>query len=115
MKASELFQRIMSGELFLVGEYRGGQAVANSYVDKKTGLAITRILVSYIVECSLGGCFDFVKISANAPDGAKTAEEVVIPLQRGQRYAFPVQSVSRERDLATAWLGKAEPLAIEAD
>lgn len=115
MKASELTQRIMAGELLLVGECRGGKAVKSDYVDKKNGLKVPRLLVVYVVECALNGCFPAIKISGNAPDGAIEPEQVTIPLQKGKRYAFPIQSVSKDRDLVTAWIGKGEPLPIEEE
>ena len=113
MNSSEVFKRVMAGELLLVGEYRGGQAVRSDYVDKKSGLRNSRLLVVYAVQCSLGGCFPVVKVSGNAPEGATQPEQVTIPLQKGKRYAFSIQSVSKDRDLLTAWIGKCEPVLIE--
>jgi len=115
MKPSEIFARIMAGELFLVGEYRGGRAIRSDFVDKKSGLKIPRLIVVYTVECALGGILGIVKISGNAPDGATEPEQVTISMEKGKRYLFSIQSLSKERDLATAWIGKWEPLPIEAE
>jgi hypothetical protein len=105
----------MAGELLLVGEYRGGRAVRSDYSDNKSGAKIPRLLVVYAVECALGGCLGVIKISGNAPEGATELEQVTIPLGKGKRFAFSIQSVSKERDLVTAWIGKGEPLPIEEE
>ena len=115
MKTSEIFMRVMGGELLMVGEYRGGQAVRSDYSDKKTGLKVSRLIIVYAVECSLGGVWGIIKISGNVPEGATEPEQVTISLEKGKRYAFSIQSVSKDRDLVTAWIGKCEPVLIEEE
>ncbi|XHR28911.1 MAG: hypothetical protein ACFUZC_23730 [Chthoniobacteraceae bacterium] len=115
MKASEACTRFLAGELLVVGEFRGGRAIRSDYVDKKSGLKIPRLLVVYVVECSMGGAFGVAKITALAPDGATEPEQVTIPLEKGKRYVFPIQTVDPKNDLVTAWIGKKEPLPLEED
>ncbi|MCX6968079.1 MAG: hypothetical protein NTZ46_09960 [Verrucomicrobia bacterium] len=115
MKASEIYTRIMAGELLLVGEYRGGRAIRSDYVDKKKGLKIPRVIVVYTVECALGGSLGVAKISGNAPEGTTEPEQVTVSLEKGRRYAFSILAMSKERDLATGWIGKREPVLIEEE
>ena len=115
MTASELTRRIMNGELLLIGEFRGGQAVRSDCCDKKSGLKIPRLHLVYAVECALGGALGVVKISGAGPDGVTEPEQITIPLKKGKRYAFPVQTVSKDRDVVTAWIGRAEPVPVEED
>ena len=115
MKPSEILARVMAGELLLVGECRGGRVIRSDYSDMKTGFKIPRLLVVYAVESNLSGAFGIVKISGNAPDGATEPEQVAIPLEKGKRYAFSIQSVEKRHDLVTAWIGKVEPVLVEAE
>lgn len=115
MKESELFRRIMAGELLVVGEYRGGKALASSFVDRKTGAAITRVFLHYVVECNIAGCMPVMKVIAPVPADVTDPEAVTITLQKGKRYAFPIVSLSREHDIVTARLALVEPEEIEPD
>jgi len=47
MKVSEVLAQVMAGELLLVGEFRGGRASRRDYVDKKKGLMIPRVCITY--------------------------------------------------------------------
>jgi hypothetical protein len=115
MKVSDLLDRILGGGFFLVGEYRGGRADVRGFVDRKTGLAATSLIVSYVVECALSGAFDLVKINRRAPEGVTDPAQVSINLEKGHRYAFEIETLSRERGLISAWLGPREPEVIEDD
>jgi hypothetical protein len=115
MKASELLNRVLSGGIILVGEFRGGRADVRGFVDRKTGLASTSLIVSYVVECATSGAFDLVKINRRAPQGVTDPAQVPINLEKGQRYAFEIETLSKERGLISAWLGPNEPEPIEND
>ena len=55
IKASELLQRVVVGEFFLVGEFRGDRAGGSSYVDRRTGKAISHLTVTYLLMRILSG------------------------------------------------------------
>lgn len=115
MKTSHLLERVLGGHFVLVGEFRGGRVNVRGFVDRKTGLASTSLIVSYVVECATSGTFDLVKINRRAPEGVTDPAQVAIDLEKGQRYAFEIETLSRDRGLISAWLGPREPELIVED
>ncbi|MBA3833593.1 MAG: hypothetical protein H0X34_17210 [Chthoniobacterales bacterium] len=115
MNAADLLKLVLAGRFVLVGEYRGGRAELRGFVDRKTGLAASSVIVSYVVECAISGDFDMVKVSRKAPEAVTLPEQVEITLTKGKRYAFEIESLSKERGLIAAWLGSREPQPLEED
>ncbi len=113
MNASELLERVLAGRFVLVGEFRGARADKRGYVDRKTGLASSSIMITYVVECTVSGGFDLVKVTQRAPAAVTLPEQIEITLTKGKRYAFEIEGLSKERGYVSAWLGTREPEPVE--
>jgi hypothetical protein len=115
MNGSDLLKRVLGGRFVLVGEFRGGRADLRGFVDRKTGMAASSVIVSYVIECAISGSFGLVKVNRRGPEGVTDPAQVFIALEKGRRYAFEIETLSKERGLISAWLGPWEPEPIEED
>ena len=113
MTREEMLARMLCGWAGITGEFRGGRADIVGHVDRKTGLAMKRIVVTYIVECWVGGGIGVVKIMQRLPEAVTDPSQVKIELERGKRYAFEVDALKKENGFATAWMSLREPVPIE--
>ena len=113
MTKEEMLARMLCGWAGVTGEFRGGRADLVGHVDRKTGLASQRVVVSYIVECWVSGGTGVVKIMQRLPESVTDPAQVKIELEKGRRYAFEVDAFSKESGFATAWMGLREPVQID--
>ena len=112
MNRTELLERVLGGRFVLVGEFRGGRADVRGYVDRKSGLASSQVIITYVVESALAGAFSVIKVFRKAPAGVSAPEQVTMALEKGRRYAFEIESLNKERGLVSAWLAT-EPELID--
>ena len=113
MTRAQLLDKVLVGWFAIVGEFRGSRADIMGHVSRKTGMANKRVVVTYMVEAVVGGAFGVVKIMQRLPEAVTDPSQVKVELERGKRYAFEVDSLSKENGFATAWMGLHEPLPIE--
>jgi hypothetical protein len=113
MTRPELLEKVLSGWFAIVGEFRGWNASSMGHLDRKTGLASKRVVLTFVVECMIGGGFGIVKIMQRLPEAVTDPSQVKVELERGKRYAFEVDSLAKENGFATAWMGLHEPLPID--
>ena len=52
MTRAELLEKVLSGWFAIVGEFRGWNASSMGHLDRKSGLASKRVVVTFIVECN---------------------------------------------------------------
>jgi hypothetical protein len=115
MTTEVLLRRFLGGHLLFVGEFRGGRADQQRFVDKKSGLASSRVIITYVVECAIGGAFNLMKICQRAPEAVTEAEQVAITLQRGRRYIFELEAFKNERGCPIAWISREPALLATSD
>ena len=113
MTRAELLEKVLSGWFAIVGEFRGWNASSMGHLDRKTGLASRRVVLTFIVECVVGGGFGIVKIMQRLPEAATDPTQVKVELERGKRYAFEVDTLKKENGFATAWMSLREPVPID--
>ena len=113
MTRSELLERVLSGWFAIVGEFRGWNASSMGHLDRKAGLASKRVVLTYVVECVVGGGFGIVKIMQRLPEAVTEPGQVKVELELGKRYAFEVDALKKENGFATAWMGLREPVPID--
>ena len=80
---------------------------------ERPGSPSKRVVVTYIVECLVGGGIGIVKIMQRLPEAVTDPAQVKIELERGKRYAFEVDAFSKENGFATAWMSLREPVPID--
>ena len=113
MNSAELLKRVTHGWILLVGEFRGGQVEKIGFTDMKSGLKAHRVQITYLVErVSLLGT-EIVFLKRRAPETVLEPEQVIIPLEKGTKYAFEIEGLKRDKGLTTAFMGSAEPELIE--
>jgi hypothetical protein len=113
MTRAEAIERWLSGWFVIVGEFRGWATQSQGYLDRKTGLASKRMVMTYIVECTVAGAFGAVKIIQRLPEAVSDPSQVTVTLERGKRYAFEVDGLKKENGYCIAWLGLRDPVPIE--
>ena len=113
MTRAELLDKVLSGWFAIVGEFRGWNASSMGHLDRKTGLASKRVVLTYVVECVVGGGFGIVKIMQRLPEAVTDPTQVKVELERGKRYAFEVDALKKENGFATAWMSLREPVPID--
>ena len=113
MTRAELLEKVLSGWFAIVGEFRGWNASSMGHLDRKTGLASKRVVVTFVVECVVGGGFGVVKIMQRLPEAVTDPAQVKVDLQRGKLYAFEVDALKKENGFATAWMSLREPVPID--
>ena len=50
MTRAELLEKVLSGWFAIVGEFRGWNASSMGHLDRKTGLASKRVVLTFVVE-----------------------------------------------------------------
>jgi hypothetical protein len=114
MTAHELQQRVLRGELILVGEYRGSRAESYGYVDRKSGQDKKEVRVLHIIERACTGGIDRAVIYQKRPD-LENPDDAAFPYQRGKPYAYFIDGFKNERGQFSGWMGLREPELIESD
>lgn len=115
MTESQLLERVKSGELLMVGEYRGGRAEASGYVDKNTGKAVTQITAIYLIECQGHGSLDIAIIRQHLPPTIQDPAAVQFPYVKGARYVFFLEGFRTERGFFYGWIGERRPELLEPE
>ena len=110
---SALLKEVMRGVLLIVGDYRGSQAEAAGYVDRKTGEAIRYVRAIHLIECACRGNIDRAIITQMMPEGVVIPEEVQFSYIRGRKYVFFLDSLRWERGQVTCRMATREPEEIE--
>ena len=88
MTRAELLEKVLSGWFAIVGEFRGWNASSVGHLDRKTGLARKRVVLTFVIECVIGGGFGIVKIMQRLP------EAVTDPTQPKNRRSAAYPSIS---------------------
>jgi hypothetical protein len=55
MTQTEIFKKVLPGWFAIVGELRDWIASSEEYLDRKTGLASKRVVLTFVVECVVRG------------------------------------------------------------
>ena len=76
MTRAELLEKVLSGWFAIVGEFRGWNASSMGHLDRKTGLASKRVVLTFVVECVIGGGFGIVKIMQRLPEAVTDPTQV---------------------------------------
>jgi hypothetical protein len=113
MTRAELLEKVLSGWFAIVGEFRGWNASSMGHLDRKTGLASKRVVLTFVVECVIRGRFGIVKIMQRLPEAVTDPSQVKVELERGKRHAFEVDALKKENGFATAWMSLREPVPID--
>jgi hypothetical protein len=111
----ELGKRVLAGHFVLAGEVRAADVKEAGFVDRKTGLAATTLVITYFVELVRRGGFEMAKITRRVPSAVADPALLAAAVVRGRRYAFEVESVERKPGFVSARMGNVEPEAIEPD
>ncbi len=99
---------IMSGQIVLVGEWRGAKADQVKYIDKKTGAPKSFGKVTHVLEVGENKTFESVSVTEMLPDSIDP-EKYVLPFRRGERVMVAVKSVENDfgkRDVSALGLVK---------
>jgi hypothetical protein len=99
MTQADLLKEVLQGVLLIVGEYRGSHAEEAGYIDKKYGTKISYIRGTHLAECMWHGHIDRVIITERFQEHIATVEraQATFTYIRGQRYAFYIDWLKRER------------------
>jgi len=95
----ELGQGVLAGQLLISGEVRAADVREAGYVDKKTGLAASTLLITYFLERFSSWGYEIVKVTRRAPDGVADPASVPLLAQKGRTYAFEILSFERKPGL----------------
>jgi len=114
MTPLELIHVVLDGHIILVAEFRGGKLETVGYVDKKTGEAINRLLLSFAVERQGRGLVAYILLQRYFPATA-SPEETEIKLEKGCLYAFPLDAIETRRGILVGRLAAAQPVMIDRE
>ena len=114
MTLLELGRRVYSGAFIIAGELRGCDVQEAGFVDKKTGIAEKTLLLTYFIECTGVGSYEFVKVTRRFPLG-EDAEKLRQSVQKGAVYAFNIVGFERKPGYLAARMAPVEPILIESD
>jgi len=89
MTKQQLTERLMNGELLLVGEFRNGKADSMRWRDKTSKQIMSQPLVRFNLETKNGTAV----VSNNLPDGTDLAK-VQIAFKQGDMVVCSVESAS---------------------
>jgi hypothetical protein len=113
MTRAKLLDKVLSGWFAIVGEFRGWNASSMGHLDRKTGLASKRVVLTFVVECMVGGGFGIVKNMQRLPEAVTDPAQIKVALEKGKRYAFEVDALKKENGFTTAWMSLREPVPID--
>jgi hypothetical protein len=114
MNAIELLRPLLGGHIILVAEFRGGKLETVGYVDKKSGEAINRLMLSFAVERQGQGLVSYVLLQRYFPATA-SPEETEIKLEKGRLYAFPLDAIETRRGILVGRMAAAQPVEIDKE
>ena len=80
---------------------------------ERPGWQASGFVLTFVVECMVGGGFGIVKIMQRLPEAVTDPTQVKVELERGKRYAFEVDALKKENGFATAWMSLREPVPID--
>lgn len=115
MNAHELLRRVCLGHLVLVGEVRAADVRESGLVDTKTGLKSTVWLITYFVELMRHNEFKIAKITRRVPAESSDPASAPLGVEKGQCYAFEIESVEKKFGFLLARSAAVEPSLIEAE
>jgi hypothetical protein len=100
----QLLEAIMEGQLFIVAEYRASNVSKREFVDKEDGKAKGKVSVRHLIEMSGSRGIDSVTLFQSVPESVTDPATIKIEWVKGQRYAFPLVSIGREKGKNTSGL-----------
>lgn len=115
--SEKLIGAVLSGQIVVVGEYRGTNATPAKFMDMKTARSIEFLRVEHKLE--IGGVGDVVmkQITARVrqPEGMtlEMFNALPNPLKKGARYAFFLNGIAEEKGNVTATLAQTAPVLVD--
>lgn len=111
MTEKEFVDRVQSGALLVLGEYRMSKQEMISWRDKQTGRPMSAPVLRHTVE--FGDMA--VAVSERLPDSITKLEEVPpIPFKKGQRVVLHLDELTRSLGMVAA-RGRLEPYGANGD
>ncbi|MES2439898.1 MAG: hypothetical protein V4584_12550 [Verrucomicrobiota bacterium] len=107
MKPNEqkLLVAVLDGQLYLVGEYRGGAATGKKFADTTDGKAKTgKVMIRHMVETIGFFGVDSILLLQFLPDTVTDPASVKIEWEKGKRYAFPISKYGRDGGKTSGFL-----------
>lgn len=101
MTHADLIQRILGGEVVLVGEYRGSRQLPHRFVDQNSGEVVGSDRLQHRLECGDGIGSQLALISEPAPKDGTLG--VASGCRKGQICAFFISWLKREREQILGW------------
>ena len=115
MTLLELGHRVYAGAFIIAGELRWCDVQEAGFVDKKTGIAEKTLLLTFFIECTGIGSFEFVKVTRRLPLGDEAAERMRQSVQKGSVYAFDIVGFERKPGYLAARMAPVDPVLIHRD
>ena len=99
----QLLEAILEGQLFIVAEYRASHVGMRQFVDDD-GKAKGKVSVRHLIEMTGSRGVDSVMLFQSVPETVTDPATIKIEWVKGQRYAFPLVKIGRERGQNTSGL-----------
>lgn len=100
-KSLELVSKhLATGNVIVVGEFRGIKQDVVNYADKKTGAAASFEQIKYLVEVGQGDAVEALSCVFSIPKG-KTLADYPLTVKKGDQVLVTVQSIVEEKRVKT--------------
>lgn len=93
----QLLDAILDGQLYVVGEYRASIVSKRDFVDSVDGKSKGKVMVRHLIEMAGSMGLDAVMLFQGVPATVTDPASIKIDWVKGNRYAFPLVNLSKEK------------------